>query len=749
MTKRGKASSAREFPSRDDVAAFIRGRNGEVNKREIAHAFKLGPGDRHALNRLLDALAEDGVIAPQAGRDKRGGGALPAVGVVEVVRIDEDGEAIAFPAAWRGKGPAPHIRIAADRRGGLAPGIGERVLARLEQDGAGYVARVMKRIEARPRSVIGVFRAEKSGGWLEPTDKRLKTNFPIAAGDTGDAAEGELVLCETRPPSRGGGPAAAVVREVIGHIDAPRAASLIAIHTHGIPTDFTDEAVAQAESAEPAPMGARLDLRDVPLVTIDGADARDFDDAVWAAPDDDPENPGGWHLRVAIADVAWYVRPGDALDRCAYERGNSVYFPDRVVPMLPEALSNGLCSLRPDEERACLAVDIRIDAEGRKRRHVFHRAMMRSAVRLTYEAVQAARDAGGKPADALPDGLMDALYGAYAALHIQREQRGTVDLDLPERRAVMTEDGRIERIEARPRYDSHRLIEEFMICANVCAAETLESLRQPCMYRVHDEPAPDRLVALRRFLETLGYNLGGGQAVRPRHFAQLLKKVAGTPRAHAVNDAVLRSQAQAVYSPDNLGHFGLALRRYAHFTSPIRRYSDLLVHRALITGLKLGAGGLERNAAERFTEAGEHISGTERRAMMAERDTMDRLVAAWMEQHIGAEFSGRISGVERFGIFVRLDETGADGLLPASALGPERLRFDRARNMLSGRGATYRLGDAIRVRLAEAAPVTGGLLFAPARDGGGSGGQSRGRKAPGKGPGPQRPRGKPRRGGGR
>jgi ribonuclease R len=721
------------FPSREDVADFIRSRNGAVNKREIAKAFGLGPRDRHALNRLLNTLVDDGVIPPQTRRGPRPG-KLPPVTVIEVAHLDDDGEPVAFPSNWRGKGPPPHIRFARDTRAGFSPGVGERVLARLEQGPGGtWLAHVMKRIEARPRSVLGVFRAEGEGGRIEPTDKRIKSEAMIAPGDTMGATDGQLVLCDTRPPQRPGGPPTGRVQEIIGHIDAPRAASLIAIHTHDIPTDFTDAAVAQAEESVPAPMDKRTDLRAVPLVTIDGSDARDFDDAVWAEPDTDPDNPGGWHMRVAIADVAWYVRPGDALDRCAYERGNSVYFPDRVVPMLPEALSNGLCSLRPHEDRAALVCDIWIDAEGRKRRHAFCRALMRSAARLTYEQMQAARDAGGKPDDAMPDGLTEALYGAFDALQQQREQRGTIDLDLPERKAVMTEDGKIERIEARERFDSHRLIEEFMICANVCAAETLESLHQPCMYRVHDEPAPDKLVALRRFLETLGFNLAGGQAVRPRHFAQLLRRVKGSSRAPAVNDAVLRSQSQAVYSPDNLGHFGLALRRYAHFTSPIRRYSDLLVHRALITGLKLGPGGLERDAAAKFEATGEHISATERRAMMAERDTMDRLVAGWMADHIGAEFSGRVSGVERFGLFVRLDDTGADGLLPASALGPERLRFDRARNTLTGRGVNWRLGDTIRVQLAEAAPVTGGLLFVPAgtdapRRGGRLG------KKPGKGP---------------
>ena len=719
MARRGKQAPESGFPSREEIAAFVRERGGHVNKREIARAFGLGAGERRALNRALEDLERGGLVRSAGKRSVAHAGGLPAVGVVEIVEIDEEeGEVIGRPVSWRGEGPEPVVRVLSEHGRGRAPAVGDRLLARLQRVHAGlYSARVLKRLEARPRTVVGVYRADGDGGRLQPTDRRLKTEFLVDPEDTDGAADGELVVCETLSPARHLGVPGARVIERIGHIDSPRAASLIAIHTHGIPVEFHPAVLAHAESARPASMTARDDLRDVALVTIDGADARDFDDAVWAEPDPDPDNPGGWHIMVAIADVGWYVRPGDALDAAAQERGNSVYFPDRVVPMLPEALSNGLCSLRPGEDRACLAVDIRLDAEGRKRRHRFRRAMMRSAARLIYEDVQAARDAGGKPAEGLPDGLMDALYGAYAALARQREARGTIDLDLPERRAAVDEDGRILRIETRPRYDSHRLIEEFMICANVCAAETLESQHQPCMYRVHDEPAPDRVAALRQYLEALGYGLGGGQAVRPRHFAQLLRRVKGTPHEHAVNEAILRSQSQAVYGPVNLGHFGLALRRYAHFTSPIRRYSDLLVHRALISGLRLGAGGLERRAGERFAALGEHISMTERRAMMAERDAMDRLVAAYMERHIGAEFTSRISGVERFGLFVRLDETGADGLLPASALTDARLRFDRARNALTGpHGMAWRLGDPIRVRLLEAAPVTGGLLFAPAED---------------------------------
>jgi ribonuclease R len=535
----------------------------------------------------------------------------------------------------------------------------------------------------------------------------------IPRPDAGGAQPGELVLAEPQP-GRAYGLTPARIVERLGSTDNPRAISLIAVHTHDIPTAFPPAAIAQAEAATPVTPAGRLDLRDVPLVTIDGADARDFDDAVWAEPDSHADNEGGWHLLVAIADVAHYVRPGDALDRAAYERGNSVYFPDRVVPMLPEALSNDLCSLRPKEDRACLAAQLWIDRHGRLKRHRFDRAIMRSAARLTYEQVQAARD--GRADDTtgpLAEPVLKPLYGAYRVLAEARRKRGTLEIDLPERQIVIGQDGKVARIAPRARLDSHKLIEEFMILANVAAAEALEGRRQPCMYRVHDAPDPERVQALREFLETLGFSLAKGQVLKPAQFNHILEKSAGTPHARMIHELVLRSQAQAQYSPDNLGHFGLALRRYAHFTSPIRRYSDLLVHRALIGGFGLGAGGIGPEEGARFPELGEHISGTERRAVAAERDASDRYIAAFLADRVGAVFPGAISGVTRFGLFITLDETGADGLIPMRRLPDDYYEHDEARHCLIGRssGRRFDLGGTVVVRLVEADPVTASLLF--------------------------------------
>ncbi|MBL8566575.1 MAG: ribonuclease R, partial [Hyphomicrobiaceae bacterium] len=527
------------------------------------------------------------------------------------------------------------------------------------------------------------------------------------------AEEGELVVADVLPARRHGLPQARVV-ERVGRIDQPKAFSLIAIHTHDIPVAFPDDAIAEAEAARPVTLGQRTDLRPIPLVTIDGADARDFDDAVWAEPDPDPANAGGWHAVVAIADVAWYVRQGGALDRAARKRGNSVYFPDRVVPMLPEALSNDLCSLRPNEDRACMAVHLWFDRDGNKRGHRFVRGLMRSAARLTYEQVQGAIEGRvDDKTDTLLEGVIKPLYGVFRALLIDRERRGTLELDVPERKAVLDAEGRVQAIERRQRLDSHRVIEELMIAANVAAAETLERVRQPCMYRIHDSPSPEKIESVRGFLDELGYRLAKGQVVKPIQFTQILSQAQGRPEAGLISEVILRTQSLAIYSPDNIGHFGLALRRYAHFTSPIRRYADLLVHRGLIAGLGFGEGGLDAGRPEDFVALAEAISACERRAVSAERDAADRYVASFLAARVGESFPGRINGVTRFGLFVTLAETGADGLVPLSTLPRDYYDHDEHSHRLVGRatGREYKLGEKVEVRLREADPATGGLLF--------------------------------------
>lgn len=714
------------LPTKEQIAAFIREAGGDVGKREIARAFSITGDDRQHLKELLRELAADGKVRKGAKRSFADPAVLPTVTVIEVHAADAEGDLLARPvtqADWdiakSAGGEAPLIRIAKSDRIKPAVGVGDRLLARLEPQGRNrYLAKPIRRISHGSARILGIVEPAGDAFMLRATDRKASGEFVILAADIGPAKAGDLVTAELLP-RRGNRYGAKQVRVVerLGNRADPKAFSLIALHANDIPYVFPETAVRQAEAARPVTaLGDRVDLRTLPLVTIDGEDARDFDDAVFAEPDADPQNPGGWHLIVAIADVAWYVRPGDALDRAAKERGNSVYFPDRVVPMLPEQLSNDLCSLRPDGDRPCMVAEMWIDAEGRKTRHRFFRALMRSAARLTYTQVQRANDG---QTDAATEPLMDAvirpLYGAYAALDTARRARGTLDLDIPEKKILVDADGNVTGVQVRERFDSHKLIEEFMILANVAAAEALEAKQQPVAYRVHDEPSLEKLEALRTTLQTVGIRLAKGQVLQPKHFMRILEQAENLPAREMVHQMVLRTQAQAQYDFANIGHFGLALRRYAHFTSPIRRYADLLVHRALISGYGLGEGGLPPDALATADETAAHISMTERRAAKAEREVVDRYAALYLADRVGARFAGRIGGIARFGLFVTLSETGADGLVPVSTLpGNDFYRHDEARNRLVGSrdGRVFALGDAVTVRLLEADPVTGSLVLA-------------------------------------
>ncbi len=684
---------------------FIRESPSAVGKREIARAFAVAPGNRLELRDLLRNIERSGAVTRAANRRFVAAPPLPEVTVIERIGSDEDGMALARPVAWPGA-EAPILRITETGTGETIR-VGERAAARLVPLETGDIeARIIRRLDSAGERIIGTFQNTREGGRLVPADRRNRNEYRVAARDAAGAGDGELVVAEQLAAGRLGAPRARVI-ERLGPASDPGAISLLAIAAYDIPTEFPAAALAEAETALPVSPAGRADLRDVPLVTIDGSDARDFDDAVWAEPDLDPENRGGWHLIVAIADVAWYVRPGSALDREAERRGNSVYFPDRVVPMLPEALSNELCSLKPGVDRACLAVHLWIDASGRKRRHRFERGIMRSAARLTYEEVQAAQDGGAW--ELAPDSLA-ALYGAYAALAEARAARGALELDLSEDRVVLDADGRPAAILRTVRLDSHRLIEEFMILANVAASEELEGRRQACMYRVHDAPDPDKVEALRVFLEETGISglaLTKGQAIKPELFNRVLRRAAGTGETALVNDLVLRCQAQAAYSPDNIGHFGLALRRYAHFTSPIRRYADLLVHRALLADAAADTG------RDRLEATAAHISATERRAAEAERAAIERYRATLLARSVGSLFTADISGVASFGLFVRLRENGADGLVPISTLPGDYYVRDEKAQRLIGRnsGRVYRLGAEVLVRLVEADGIGGRLVF--------------------------------------
>jgi ribonuclease R len=710
------------FPGRDAIIAFIRAQPGKVGTREIAREFGMKNADRVELKRILRELKDEGIIAKQ-GKALHEAAVLPPTVMADITGRDSDGELIATPTEWdeEASGAPPKIRIHVPRRPqpGTAAGVGDRALLRVEKpdaEGGAYSGRVIKVIDHAKTRVLGIFRkAPDGGGRLVPVDKKQAgRELNIAKADSGGAEDGDLVSVDL-VRSRGFGLASGKVKERLGSLASEKAVSLIAIHAHEIPQAFSPAALREAEEAKPATLAGREDWRDVPLVTIDPPDAKDHDDAVHAEPDPDPNNKGGHILNVAIADVAFYVRPGSALDRDALTRGNSVYFPDRVVPMLPERISNDLCSLVPGEARGALAVRMVIGADGRKRSHSFHRILMRSAAKLSYAQAQAAID--GRPDDItgpLLASILRPLYAAYATVKLARDERSPLDLDLPERKILLKPDGTVDRVIVPERLDAHKLIEEFMILANVAAAEMLEKKALPLIYRVHDEPTLEKVHNLQEFLKTLDLPFAKSGALRPALFNRVLTQVKGHDSEPLVNEVVLRSQAQAEYSAENYGHFGLNLRRYAHFTSPIRRYADLVVHRALIRALGLGEGALpQTETVETLSEVAAQISVTERRAMKAERETADRLIAHFLADRIGATFQGRISGVTRAGLFVKLADTGADGLIPIRTLGTEYFNYDEARHALVGSrsGAMHRLGDVVDVRLVEAAPVAGALRF--------------------------------------
>ena len=705
-------------PTREQLLAFIHENPDQGGKREIARAFGLKGPDRVWLKDFLRQLEDEGLVERKAKKLVRPGG-LPHVVVLDIFGRGTDGELLARPSESpdeNGPGPLVSIRMPRGAKG-RAPGVGERVLAKVfpvdDPQGPAYTARVLKIIDKRRESVLGVIRVLADGSWrLEPVERR-QLEYAIDADHRGDAVPGDLVEAEPVSAGRYGLPRAKVTRS-LGRMGDEKSASLIAIHAHEIPHIFPDAVIEEAEKAKGFDTGAREDWRKLPLITIDPSDARDHDDAVHAEPDLDPKNPGGVIATVAIADVSAYVRPGSAMDREAVRRGNSVYFPDRVVPMLPERISNDLCSLREREDRPALAVRMVFAADGRKLSHSFHRVVMRSAAKLSYSQAQAAID--GAPDDAakpLLEDVLQPLWDAYRVLKRGREARHPLELDLPERRILLKEDGTVDRIFVPERLDAHKLIEEFMIQANVSAAETLESKRQKFVYRIHDAPSLAKQEALREFLQSIGLSLARGAQLRPKAFNAILERVEGTENDVLVNEVVLRAQSQAAYETANIGHFGLNLRRYAHFTSPIRRYADLIVHRALVGALGLGAGGITQAEEERMDEVAALISAAERRAMAAERDTVDRLVAAHLSGRIGESFQGRVAGVTKAGLFVKLPEYAADGFVPVSTLGDDYYIYDEASQALAGErsGRGYRLADPVEIRLAEVLPLAGSMRF--------------------------------------
>ena len=702
------------LPGRQQILDFIASSTTPAGKREIARAFGLHGNEKIALKALLKDMADEGLIDSAPGRAFHKMGGVPKVTVLRIVDVADDGQAFGVPESWHAETPPPKLRVIERGKRGAALGPGDRILARTEEAGKGWVAHPMKRLARGEEQVLGVLHQEGDRLWLKPVDKRERRELMVS--DAGEAQVGDLVLAEKagRPPR-----ITARVTERLGEPFAPRSFSLIAIHKHGIPDRFSEDTIVEAIRVAKQPLGeGREDLRHLPIVAIDPADARDHDDAVWAGADEDPANPGGFKAIVAIADVSFYVRPGSDLDREARRRGNSVYFPDRVVPMLPEELSADICSLKEGADRAALACHLVISADGMLKSWKFTRAVIRVAANIAYEDAQAAIDStNGNVVPELAETALRPLWACWAALAKARDKRAPLELDLPERRVMLDEKGRILSVAPRERLDAHRLIEDYMIAANVAAAKALEAKKAPVMYRIHEPPSREKLVALKDYLDTFGISFALGQVIKPATFNHLLEKVGERDERPQIMEQVLRTQTQAYYGPGNAGHFGLALGSYAHFTSPIRRYADLLVHRALVGAYNLApAANQTRLPAEdetAFVRIGEAISAAERRAMEAERETIDRYVAAYLSTRVGELVDTRITGVQPFGFFATVEGLGGDGLVPVSTLGREYFRYDEASQALEGEetGVRYTPGMKLKLRLAEANPISGALRF--------------------------------------
>ncbi|QIK78213.1 VacB/RNase II family 3'-5' exoribonuclease [Sphingomonas piscis] len=713
------------LPSRKQILDFIASSDQPAGKREIARAFGLSGHDKIMLKALLKDMADEGLIDSSPGRAFHKSGGVPKVTVLRIADVDDGGNVWGVPENWQAEGPPPKLRLV-ERGRRSALGIGDRALCRTEEAGRGLIAHPMKKLVKTAELVLGVVRQEGERFWLSPVEKKERRELPII--DLKEAGAGDLVLCEVsgRPPR-----VSARVDAVLGDPFAPRSFSLIAIHKHGLRHEFRQEAIDEAHRVSKQPLGEREDLTHLPIVAIDPADARDHDDAIWAAADDDPDNVGGWMAIVAIADVSYYVRPGSELDREARARGNSVYFPDRVVPMLPEGLSADICSLKEGQARAALACHLKIGKDGSLKAWRFSRAKICVVANIAYEDAQAAIDAAGEdrvdvssPTCAMPpiegrvpkdlvDTALKPLWACWRALIAARNKREPLELDIPERRVMLDEKGRITSIAPRERLDAHKLVEDYMIAANVAAARALEAKKAPVMYRVHEAPGREKLVALKDYLATFDLEFALGQVIKPATFNRIIERIGDSEARVEIMEQLLRTQMQARYGPERLGHFGLALPTYAHFTSPIRRYADLLVHRGLVTAYRLGDGGLPPGEEEKFDEIGEHISMLERRAMEAERDTIDRYVAAFLADRTGQLVECRITGVQPFGFFATVEGLGGDGLVLAQTLGQEYFRYDEAARQLVGEdsGETYRVGQKLTLRLAEANPVSGSLRF--------------------------------------
>ncbi len=707
--------------NRDSLLEALKGGTGRetgMTKRALARALGITGDARRELRQILSELTTDGTIVCDSKKVYTLANALPNVMVLDIERIDAHGDVIGVPLKWDKDTPPPVI-IIKQKTGRKNRGhrhsnqisVGERALCRLKTTEQGMFATVIKKLGGGPNQEVGFVVKSGRGLRIRPAKKGSRYDYiPERGSKINDL---DIVLFELSNARHKGERIARIIK-VLGNAKHGKAASLISLLEHNIPVGFSDKELADAKALKlPKVDKHRQDLRDLPLITIDPDDAKDFDDAIFAKPDESAKNKGGYIVWVAIADVSAFVKPGSALDKGAFKRGNSVYLPDRVEPMLPEEISADLCSLRPHEDRACLVAKMRFDKDGDKVSHTFSRALMRSHARLTYAQAQDAFD--GKPGEVakpVSDILAD-IFKAYEALRTARTRRAPLEIEMPERKVKLDPKGRVIGIEVKERFDAHKLVEEFMIQANVAAAQALERAGEPLIYRVHEPPEMEKVQGLSDFLPAIDLKWAMGQRATPARFNRLIEQARAKDLEETVSMSVLRTQMKAFYTPKNKGHFGLNLTHYAHFTSPIRRYADLVVHRALVKAFDLGDGGTSAEELTRLKEISEHISSTERSAMAAERDAKDRYIAAYLADQIGATFKGRITGVTRAGLFIGLDETGADGFAPARNLGFERFEFDEKSKSLIGAetGGTYHFGHRVEVKLMEAMPLQGGLIF--------------------------------------
>ena len=703
-----------KLPTKKQIQDWIKDNPKKSSKREIAKAFGIKGSMRVELKKVLKELTLSGEIDKNK-KSFKNPNQLSSVCILQMMASTSDGDLFARPVDWKGDEPEP-IVLMVFRASDPALAYGDRVLAKVsivQDEQYQYEGRIIRVLKKTPKNTLGIYKETSEGGRILPIEKSGR-EWSVKLSDALDAKDGELVEAEQIKGPRASGLHAARVINIVGDPSGPKAVSLIAIHQHGIPHQFPEDVLNESENSNFSVDAKREDLTKIPFVTIDPSDARDHDDAVYSHPDKDPSNIGGHVLWVAIADVAHFVKPGSALDEEARKRGNSTYFADRVVPMLPDRLSGDLCSIHEGIERPCLAVCITIDKSGKKLKQTFHRANIKSVASLNYEEVQKSVE-GTVNEKVKPhfENVIKPLYECYFCLKKSKDFRQPLDLDLPERKVELFKNGRVKAVVLKERFDSHRLIEEFMILANVAAAEELSKARSEFLYRVHEEPTPEKLNALREVAQSAGFNLAKGQVLQTSHLNDLLTKSKQSDLSELISMTTLRSMSQAYYSRENFGHFGLALKKYAHFTSPIRRYSDLITHRALISSLGLGCDGLKEMDSEKLEGTAKHISDTERRSMVAERDTTDRYLASYLSEKVGNEFEGKISGVAKFGFFVRLNESGAEGIVPVRTLGTDFYYYDDRTNTLRGSetGLIIGLGQRATVRLKEVDPIAGGIAF--------------------------------------